>query len=1293
MSALYKRLLDQRALLINEYNKRRHIGSIRARQNQVDRVEQSSRGYTRVYEFDPLDQGLKKSPDSFLSAFVNSNDVQTVVYNAVNTCQSIKMYCTLVTNYEMGDPPDIENRIFSEQTDPVELYLSDPNIESTIHNELVNQTRQLKKDDKLKERSGFRFANIETLQVRLVKINQSIGVPGGCTLDTPEFLSRSIQGQSQLIYNVKSTNIDDHKCFIYAILALLYPTKNLIKYGYDLACNLYDKTKILYWGMLDFPLRPKDKQIDKFEEMNEISINIFGLLYDKNGDKLQVKVLPIRLTPVSKTLHWFHANLLFLTSPEQYEYGHYVGISDLRKLHARLYKINNGGEKIAHVPYICNYCVQTFERKTSYLNHEQLDCQRKGYVLREFPPANGKDNILQFNNIKHKQFLPYILYYDTECYFQRYTPKDDTKTELSKQMEHKLYSYCILLDCCYNPKLSKIIINDKTTTPDIEHQMIEDIMSLYKRANASIKRTQKDPKKFDQDPNAISRHNSIINCEYCGVLFDEVNPNNKKVLHHNHFNGQYIATLCNRCNILISDTKLPIPIVAHNASRYDQHMLMKALVDYVVEQNELNKYNKSDANNKIFDIIPDSDEVYKTITYYNLRFIDSLAFVIGSLENLTKDLKITAENTNNRKELFRYIYKEYGKVFTDDEIDQYLLQKNYFPYEYMDSLDKFKEKIEYVAMDDYKSSLKGGKGITIDEYQHVMDICRKIPFKDIREYNLFYLKIDVLILQAVFDNFRHNIWNEFKIDPCFYISLPSLSMDLFLQTSKAKIELITDSEIYDFVLKGMYGGLSYIGQRYEEANNKYMSNYDAKKPSKYILYQDYNSLYPSVMSSCRLPVGDFHWIEHDTPEEMMEEMNNIISSNDYYDNQPIKSGKGYLLEVDIEIPEDLHDKFREYPLFPERKQITGDQLSDIQKERAVALGLATGDGKDYKSQTKLITDLTPKENYVIHFQCLKLALQEGCKVTKVHKILEWTEDYYMKSYIDHMVSLRVKAKESGQTSLAETIKRCMNSLYGKTCERVENRCHIKIVTDEEQMIKEASNPWFKEFTTINDDYRIVHYYPSSYYISKPVQIGMCILALSKLKMQRYWYEQLYPYYKNKLTLCMTDTDSLLYSVETDDIFNDLANGICKNWIDGSNLNIKELEKYDIEGKNCRPGTLNKLKFEEQNGKNLYTITRFVGLKAKCYAYEKEKYIDKTKKYDNRCKGVMKEVSKTMNFDLYKNFVDGERDKAIYDIYHIRSFNQSMFTCKESKIGLSFLDDKRYFINNYVTVPYGYRYIP
>ena len=98
---------------------------------------------------------------------------------------------------------------------------------------------------------------------------------------------------------------------------------------------------------------------------------------------------------------------------------------------------------------------------------------------------------------------------------------------------------------------------------------------------------------------------------------------------------------------------------------------------------------------------------------------------------------------------------------------------------------------------------------------------------------------------------------------------------------------MTDVDMFQFIEKGLCGGISYIANRHGEANNEYMSGYDSSKPTKYIMYLDVNNLYGWTMSQC-LPTGGFRWMT----KEQMQKVNLAACTED--------RKKGMILEVDLD---------------------------------------------------------------------------------------------------------------------------------------------------------------------------------------------------------------------------------------------------------------------------------------------------------------------------------------------------------------------------------------------------------
>ena len=177
------------------------------------------------------------------------------------------------------------------------------------------------------------------------------------------------------------------------------------------------------------------------------------------------------------------------------------------------------------------------------------------------------------------------------------------------------------------------------------------------------------------------------------------------------------------------------------------------------------------------------------------------------------------------------------KAFQTHEL-RLMAKKGVYPYDYMDSFDKFSEKLP--AKEEFYSVLNN-EHISDEDYKHTQNVWNTFSFKNMGEYH--DLKSDVLLLADEFENFRKTCLEYYKLDPCHYFTSPCLSWDAMLKMTNIKLELMTDIDMFQFIEKGLRGGISYIANRYGKANNKYMKEYNEKAPSKYIMYLDANNLY------------------------------------------------------------------------------------------------------------------------------------------------------------------------------------------------------------------------------------------------------------------------------------------------------------------------------------------------------------------------------------------------------------------------------------------------------------------
>ena len=315
-------------------------------------------------------------------------------------------------------------------------------------------------------------------------------------------------------------------------------------------------------------------------------------------------------------------------------------------------------------------------------------------------------------------------------------------------------------------------------------------------------------------------------------------------------------------------------MIFHNLKGYESHLIIKEISNF-------------DAT---VDVIPNGLEKYMAfIVNRNLVFIESMQFMNFSLDNLFKNLV---------DEDFKHLSKEFKGEFLE-----LVKEKGVYPYEYVNSFKKFNE-VELPARDKFFSSLKG-ENISEGDYPKAKKVWNAFEIKTLGEYHDLYLKTDVLLLCDVFEKFIDTCLNYYRLDPCHYFSLPGLGWDAMLKMTGVELELIDDIDMHLFIEKGMRGGISYIAKRYIKANNVYMKNYDDAKEDVYIIFFDAKNLYGSSMTQC-LPYGGFKWMTE-------EEINNFDFNLVEGDNS-----NGYILEVDLEYPDELHGFHNDYPLAPEK---------------------------------------------------------------------------------------------------------------------------------------------------------------------------------------------------------------------------------------------------------------------------------------------------------------------------------------------------------------------------------------
>jgi hypothetical protein len=362
-----------------------------------------------------------------------------------------------------------------------------------------------------------------------------------------------------------------------------------------------------------------------------------------------------------------------------------------------------------------------------------------------------------------------------------------------------------------------------------------------------------------------------------------------------------------------------------------------------------------------------------------------------------------------------------------------------------------------------------------------------------------------------------------------------------------------------------------------------------------------NNLYGKAMMY-PMPIGDYEEIH---PDDMSVE--DILKYD--YENSHV----GYFILCDIHCPEEIHDKVMAYPLFPE------------------------------KIDGKLEATLTDKTNYLVHIAYLRLGLMLGYELKKIHKIIKFRQECFMKSYIELNTSKRIEASKNKNKTLEDFYKLMNNSIYGKTCENPLRYKNYVFLTDKNEKIKFINSPKCRDFHKINDHVLLGVSLNKVRYL-KPITIGFTVLEISKLIMGQFYYKVLQPRFQKNMRLLYTDTDSLFLYFK---------------WHRDPMTDFWEMkEHFELENHNVKiPG---KMKIE-------YKCLFFGSFAPKCYTYVRSDGFVKTK-----IKGIPEHLLKEKSGKNLKEIIQEIQKR--FDNVEEQKFTFNHF--KSSKHQVKLVEDKR-----------------
>lgn len=822
-----------------------------------------------------------------------------------------------------------------------------------------------------------------------------------------------------------------------------------------------------------------------------------------------------------------------------------------------------------------------------------------------------RDNmILCFKNYGKQMEVPFVVYADFECILEDIDISSDARFGRNSiyVKKHVPCAYSFYVKCRFNNNLDKFVKYVGVGSGDdvAKHfaNSISDVCrNLYQNhLEPIIDMITLTPLEEEQFENSTS-------CYICGKGFS---LENYKVRDHCHVSGKYRGSSHNSCNL---NFQVPtfIPIFFHNFSGYDCHLLIKDLVKVEGTTNliPLNKELYISVSHTI-QVYEDDNSFHKKNHKVEMRFLDSYRFMADSLDSLARNL-----SDNDMCSIRAH--------FPQDNKFNLMRRKGVFPYEYINSFQKLQE-VQLPPIEAFSSVLNNSK-CSESDYSHARSVWDTFSCDTLSDFMELYLKTDVLLLADIFENFRSICMRIYNLDPCHYFTAPGLSWDAMLKTTKIELELLIDLEMYMFFKQGIRGGLTQCSKRYSKANNKYMDNYDPSKPSEYLMYYDANNLYGWAMSQ-DLPYGDFEWVE---------DFNHLLNPNSIPEDSLI----GYVYEVDLDYPQNLHDTHNDLPFCPENRVIGNTR------------------------QKKLIADLSNKRNYIIHYKVLQQCITNGLILKKVHRILSFKQSPWLKKYIDLNTMYRSNATNTFEKKFFKLLN---NAVYGKTMENIDKRKDVKLVSKWEtsnrrRLGAEAliAKPNFQSISRFSDSLWAVQMGRVNVNYDKPMYLGFCVLELSKWKMYNFHYEYMKPKFDERLSLNYMDTDSFIYSIQSEDFYADIKNDIpamfdTSEYPENNIFNFPRLNKKVLG-----------LMKDENHG----TIMKeFVGLGPKLYSFTVEDGREVKK-----AKGVKNCVVAQYSINNYRQCLFRREVNSDF-MYTFTSKLHQILTTKSLKVTLSPVDTKR-----------------
>merc|ERR1711973_305996 len=307
----------------------------------------------------------------------------------------------------------------------------------------------------------------------------------------------------------------------------------------------------------------------------------------------------------------------------------------------------------------------------------------------------------------------------------------------------------------------------------------------------------------------------------------------RKVRDHDHDTGMYRGPAHSLCNLHLKNL-IKTPVLFHNGSRYDNHILLTTLA---AQSEKLEKKN--------IEVIGKTMERFTTLAWENFEFKDSYQFLQTSLDKMVANLKTQVRGQMPPCKVFKHTLQHFANVYPEvDQTtrEQLLLRKGVMCYEHLSNAKVLLET-RLPPRQAFASVLRGGETVSLEDYQHACTVWDTFQMKSMRDYLDLYCTLDTMLLADCFEQFRDMSMTHYTLDPVHFATAPSLAWQAALLTTGVQLEVIKDVEMLTFLNRGLLGGYSAVHWPYALANNPGAASYDDSQPTSTCVCLDANNLY------------------------------------------------------------------------------------------------------------------------------------------------------------------------------------------------------------------------------------------------------------------------------------------------------------------------------------------------------------------------------------------------------------------------------------------------------------------